>query len=74
MDCHRLRRFFDGDILRMSIQKDDLGVVKWRNESSAFTIQEKGKLRWWYLSDGKYEVVGNIHDNPELLKGGQDES
>lgn len=32
------------------------------------SLYEEGKLRWWYL-EGKEEVVGNVHDNPELLKG-----
>ena len=57
------KEIYEGDILRMSYRKDDLGVVKWRNEKSAFTIQEMGKLRWWYLMDRKDEIVGNIHDN-----------
>lgn len=67
------KEIYVGDILRMSCRKDDLGIVKWENEAAAFTIREKGKLRWWYLINRHYELVGNVHDNPELLKGGQDE-
>lgn len=62
---------YEGDILRMSYRNDDLGIVKWGSEYAAFIIKKEGKLRWWYL-EGKEEVVGNVHDNPELLKGGQD--
>lgn len=68
------KEIYEGDILRMSCRKDDLGIVKWENEAAAFTIREKGKLRWWYLINRHYELVGNIHDNPELLKGGSDGS
>lgn len=52
----------------MSYRNDDLGIVKWGSEYAAFIIKKEGKLRWWYL-EGKEEVVGNVHDNPELLKG-----
>ena len=65
------KEIYEGDIIQMSCHKHDLGIVKWRNECSAFTIQEKGKLRWWYMMGGKNKVVGNIYDNSELLKGGK---
>ncbi len=68
------KEIYEGDILRMSCRKDDLGIVKLENEAAAFTIREKGKLRWWYLINRHYELVGNIHDNPELLKGGSNGS
>lgn len=68
------KEIYEGDILRMSYRKDDLGIVKFENEAAAFTIREKGKLRWWYLINRHYELVGNIHDNPELLKGGSNGS
>ena len=46
-------------------------VVKWEKENSRFMLYEKGVyLRNGFNADTMKlkEVIGNIHDNPELLK------
>ena len=62
---------FEGDILQ-----DEFGamVIKWSDEYSDFSLRSKdGSFCGWgdedagYLSG--YEVIGNIHENKELLEG-----
>ena len=49
--------------------KDHNGIwqVKWNNKEGAFYIWNKKKD--FYLSPfiGEYEIVGHIHETPELL-------
>ena len=47
-------------------------VVKWVKKSSRFApAPQRNDCEDYYYSTGTYdfEVVGNIYDNPELLKG-----
>ena len=66
---------FEGDILSLFGGKDR-GVVLWSDHDQCYFISPSGDEHFT-LGDfgdfGKpeyYEVIGNIHDNPELLKGG----
>ena len=70
------KKIFEGDILEFS---DRFVVVFWHTHLGCwdsnflkFTNTENGRdnmspLNWGYKS----KVIGNIHDNPELLKGGE---
>lgn len=70
------KKIFEGDILEFS---DRLVVVFWHAHLGCwdckflkFTNKENGKddmspVHWEYKSI----VIGNIHDNPEFLKGGE---
>lgn len=54
-------RIFEGDIVLWCGIK---GIVVW--EGHKFYI--KSNLLWDFSDDDCIEVIGNIHDNPELLK------
>ena len=69
------QKVFEGDILSLFGGKDR-GVVLWSDHDQCYFISPSGDEHFT-LGDfgdfGKpeyYEVIGNIHDNPELLNGG----
>ena len=64
------KEIYEGDILRISISKNGIGDVRWGEEQAAFIVQMKNSSQWYNLWKGS-TIIGNVHDNPELLKGGE---
>ena len=75
------KRIFEGDVVvcRQEIAGNfidchiEIGFVEMKH--GAFGLHRKqGYYRPFkdWLENYEYEVIGNIHDNPELLKGGDD--
>ena len=78
------KRVFEGDILKMerdiqhratvTKRETTIGVVRYDEELASFGYESKGHYKHLGLNrfPGDFqEVIGNIHDNPELLEGGQ---
>ena len=69
------QKVFEGDILSLFGGKDR-GVVLWSDHDQCYFISPNGKEQfsmWDFCGLGRpeyYEIIGNIHDNPDLLKGG----
>lgn len=77
------KRIFEGDIVRYHNNNPDseikeIGIVFWdveycgwrRTSNGAF---HHGGIDTYRMShDCRYKVIGNIHDNPELMKGGEE--
>lgn len=69
-------KIFDGDICR-NIKSEEIVSVKWHGTMAGY-VWTKRKENNKHLFDfgelfrafDKYEVISNIFDNPELLKGG----
>ena len=69
-------RIFDGDILQrgIGVECEYIGVVKWENDGWIFSIPEPFQYDIFtgftlsQLLQHPVQVVGNIFENPELLK------
>lgn len=74
LDCNA-KRIYEGDIIEVtSLSDTSLGtrtnaIVIFRN--SAFQLKHKAKeaLLLTHWAEDVVKVIGNIYDNPELLKG-----
>ena len=72
-------RIYEGDILRFGNSPSGVCEVKWNETIAAFCIRfyyenELGSrpLGEWLKCEKNIAIIGNIHDNPELLKGGEE--
>ena len=71
------RKIFEGDIVVIIDAYDNKVTYIVEYKLTAFCVSQLGVNYSTYLGDfnsGKYEIeiIGNIHDNPELLKGESD--
>lgn len=64
---------FEGDIIRD--EDGDIMVVKWQSKGAEFVLELKPyvSVRFYSTLPSKIEIIGNIHDNPELLEADKNE-
>ena len=87
-DCKRTKEYpegqmiFEGDIVKhhrtlWGADNSDVGTIQWCQKTCKFYRTSKFDtvhiVEIWEDTAEEYEVIGNIHDNPELLKGGEQE-
>lgn len=70
------KEIYENDIVRYYDDVEDELVVRpveYLNDYCAFCAVHPQKDPDGLFAQWQYEVIGNIHDTPELLKGGNDE-
>ena len=64
------KKIFEGDIVKHRSYYSDNIVISVVTYTDGQFLAMVGENSGFNLSD-KLEIIGNIHDNPELLKGGE---
>lgn len=63
---------FEGDIV-WDDEEDERAVIYWDRDESKFVIEYEGWVADFSNTYGfELDVVGNIHDNPEMIGGAED--
>ena len=67
------KKIFEGDIIK-NTWTGDTHTVDWCVDCAVWVLpcitDERRETTFGSYDGDDYEVIGNIHDNPELLKGG----
>lgn len=69
------KRIFEGDILRLAYHPEEDVVIEWHDGRFNFRKRNRPKdygyerLCCVQIAVSHLRVIGNIHDNPELLEG-----
>lgn len=62
-------KIFEGDIVDILCENEEVGVIEWSEDTAQFIVQADGFAASFDNYWGKdLEIIGNIYDDPELLK------
>jgi uncharacterized phage protein (TIGR01671 family) len=64
-------KIFEGDIVLYE-KEDEVGQIEYHESEAMFVVVfDTWQTDFDHIYSCDIEVIGNIHDNPELLKGGE---
>lgn len=64
------KKIFDGDVVKIFLRDgEDVGVIKWSDIGARFKFASSDGCAYGIDCTTAMQVIGNIHDNPELLEG-----
>ena len=67
------KKIFEGDIVKLSYKDGfEIGLIGWSNIDVRYKFASPDGTAYGIDVTDTFEVIGNIHDNPEFLKGGAD--
>ena len=63
------KKIFEGDIVKFD--SGEIMIINWDKDGAMFILQPEPyeSYEFYCVLQDEIEVIGNIHDNPELLKG-----
>ena len=65
------KKIFEGDTVWFSDEKER-GVVYFDNSCARFAVRfDTFDAAFDHLYSNELEIIGNVHDNPELMEGGE---
>lgn len=65
------KKIFEGDIVKMLFRDDicEINPIIWSSYDFRYKVKSEDGVSYSFDNTANLEVIGNIHDNPELLKG-----
>lgn len=61
------KKIFEGDIVQGEAE-EARGVVEWQQAEGRYLVSVRNGYDWLCMDDDDWCVIGNIHDNPEMLE------
>ena len=62
-------KIFEGDIIKLFLDDGiETGVIRYSETACRFMFYENNIMGYGFDNTCIFEIIGNIHDNPELLK------
>ena len=62
-------KIFEGDIIKLFLDDGiETGVIRYSETACRFMFYENNIMGYGFDNTCIFEIIGNVHDNPELLK------